>query len=97
MYHHSTDGQAVVLDRRLPLGTYFIVSVANPDCDFSESSFTDNVSFLGFDLADDAGSPGNRKLKVRMDLRSNTCCHDNDSNGSEDYNERMCGVDNNSR
>jgi hypothetical protein len=58
-YHHSLEGQELVIDGAKP-GVYYLVSTANPRGNFIESNKTNNTAWTSFRLTRD--SQGNAKI-----------------------------------
>jgi hypothetical protein len=58
-YHHSLEGQELVIDGAKP-GVYYLVSIANPRGNFIESDKTNNTAWTSFRLTRD--SQGNAKI-----------------------------------
>jgi Lysyl oxidase len=60
-YHQSLDGQELDITAA-PVGVYYLVSTANPDAFFAETSRTNNTAWVSFRLTRD--SKGNAKLAI---------------------------------
>ena len=58
-YHHSLEGQELVIDGAKP-GIYYLVSIANPRGNFIETDKTNNTAWTSFRLTRD--SQGNAKI-----------------------------------
>jgi hypothetical protein len=61
-YHQSTDGQQLDLTGVPNRNDYYLVSTANPDGIFTETTLTNNTAWVKFRLYSD--SKGNRKIEV---------------------------------
>lgn len=60
-YHQSTEGQQLDVTGALP-GLYYLVSTANPDGNFLETTKRNNTAWVGFELTRE--SNGNPKIQV---------------------------------